>query len=138
MKDAKLYALSNISLRWMVREILKTRCHILFDETSLKELNISKEIIKQAPDLELSETSVPIPQVTPTPTPPETPDMPDVDLGSAGPETVMPELPDADALDAVQGIGDLLKRNVFWWIIEIIPTNHVWQNEHDEWVGRWR
>ena len=136
MKDAKQHALSNTSLRWMVREILKTRCHILFDETSLKELDISMKIIKQAPDMELSETSDLILQVTPTS--PETPDMPDAALEPAGPGAVMTESPNADALDAVQGIGDLLKTNVFWWVIEIMPTNYMWQNEHDEWVGGWR
>jgi hypothetical protein len=124
----------------MVREIMKTRCHILFDEAALKEWSISAELFKQAPDPELltretSDFTLYIPQVTPTP--PKTPDM-SIALGSAGPEAGMPESLDADALNAVQSIGDQLKRNVFWWVIEIIPTNYMWQNEQDEWVRRWR
>ena len=136
MEDTKGHALSNISLRWMVREMLKTKCHILFDETSLKELNISMEIIKQAPNFEPSETSDLSLQVMPTP--PQTPDIPDVALGSVGLEVVVTESPDADALDAVQGIGNRLKRNVFWWAIEIFPTSYMRQNEHGEWVGGWK
>lgn len=140
-EDVEQHALSNIPLRWMVREILKTRCHILFDETALNEWSISAEIIQQAPDSdselmrETSDSALYIPKVTATP--PETPDMPNVALRSAGPEAVMPESLNADALDAVQGIGDQLKGSVFWWVIEIIPTNYMWQNEQDEWVRRW-
>jgi uncharacterized protein (DUF2235 family) len=138
VEDTEQHALSNIPLQWMVREIMKTRCHILFDETALKEWSISAELFKQAPDPELtretSDFTLYIPQVTPTP--PKTPDM-SIALGSAGPEAGMPESLDADALNAVQSIGDQLKRNVFWWVIEIIPTNYMWQNEQDEWVRRW-
>jgi hypothetical protein len=139
VKDTEQHALSNISLRWMVREILKTKCHILFDETALKEWSIPVEKIKQAPDSghlrEISDsTTLHTPQVTLTPLKP--PDMPDLGKESAG--TATPESLDADALDAVQDIGDQLKKNAFWWIIEIIPTNYMWQNEQDEWVGGWR
>ncbi|KAN0127605.1 Uncharacterized alpha/beta hydrolase domain (DUF2235) domain containing protein [Lactarius tabidus] len=138
VKDTEQHALSNISLRWMVREILKTKCHILFDETALKEWSIPVEKIKQAPDSghlrEISDsTTLHTPQVTLTPLKP--PDMPDLGKESAG--TATPESLDADALDAVQDIGDQLKKNAFWWIIEIIPTNYMWQNEQDEWVGGW-
>jgi hypothetical protein len=132
VKDTEQHALSNISLRWMVREILKTGSHILFDETALNEWSTSMEMIKQAPDSgHWRESTLHTPQVTPTPL--KTPDMPGLGKGSEGTAT-----PDADALDAVQGIGDQLKKNAFWWIIEIIPTNYMWQNERDEWVGGWR
>ncbi|KAN0124133.1 Uncharacterized alpha/beta hydrolase domain (DUF2235) domain containing protein [Lactarius tabidus] len=130
VKDTEQHALSNISLRWMVREILKTGSHILFDETALNEWSTSMEMIKQAPGSELMRETLHTLQVTPTPL--KTSDMPDLGKGSEGTAT-----PDADALDAVQGIGDQLKKNAFWWIIEIIPTNYMWQNAQDEWVGGW-
>lgn len=136
MKDTKLHSLSNIPLRWMVREILKTRSHIFFDETALNEWGISMEMIKQAPHSDLMHRFH-NPQVAPTP--PETTDMPSLGQGWAGTEVTptSPESLDADALDAVQGAGDQLKSNVFWWLIEIIPTNYMWQNRQDEWVGGW-
>jgi len=35
-----LHSLSNISLRWMLREIVKTQCGILFDNSALKRMGI--------------------------------------------------------------------------------------------------
>jgi len=135
VKDTEQHSLSNIPLQWMVLEVLKTRCPILFDTTALKEWSILAELSKPAPDSALTretpDSTLYTSQVTPTS--PETYDMPKAALGSA----VMPESLNADALDAVQDIGDPLKRSVFWWVIEIIPTNYMWQNEHDEWVGGW-
>ncbi|KAH9080201.1 hypothetical protein EDB83DRAFT_2503382 [Lactarius deliciosus] len=112
VKDTKEHALSNIPLRWMVREILKTNCHILFDEAALEQWGVPVAMIKQ--------------QAVPERTR-ETSD-----------STLYVEPSRFDAEDAVEKMGDQLKKNRFWWMLEIIPTYFVWQNEKDEWVGRWR
>src|SRR6266702_524354 len=157
VKDTEQNSLSNISLRWMVREILKTRCHILFDEAALKQWGIPVATIKRAvrertPDstlyMEPSSRSAQVTLATP-----ETPDNHAVTLrtASTGTDVGIPNGDDLkraatppsveeslDALDAVEEIGDQLKTSMFWWILEIIPTYNVWQNEQDEWVGGWR
>jgi hypothetical protein len=43
-----------------------------------------------------------------------------------------------DAMDVAQKIGNALRKNVFWWILELVPTYHEWQDEDDEWVGKWK
>ncbi|GLB38659.1 putative uncharacterized alpha/beta hydrolase domain (DUF2235) [Lyophyllum shimeji] len=52
--DEELHSLGNISLRWMVREIQKARCGVLFEEAALERASI--------PPLVLADTSV---EVTP-------------------------------------------------------------------------
>jgi hypothetical protein len=46
-RDTEEYALSNIPLRWTMREIVKARCHIHFDKTALELWNIPCETIVQ-------------------------------------------------------------------------------------------
>ncbi|KAI9443509.1 hypothetical protein H4582DRAFT_2197723 [Lactarius indigo] len=140
-KDTKPHALSNISLRWMVREILKTRSHILFDKAALKQWGIPSAMIKQAAQARALDCDQ------------QTPDISAISLGTGAPGTdvSIPEggdlsraatpLPSAeeslDTLDAAEKISDQLKKSVLWWVLEILPTYCVWQNEKDEWVGEW-
>ena len=155
-KDTEPHALSNISLRWMVREILKTTCHILFDEAALKQWGIPVELIKQVAPERTPETTLYMEPfygpVQETPTTPETPDnyavaprtgtgmgvsIPngdDLKRAATPPPSIEESL---DAAGAIQGVGDQLKRDMFWWILEIMPTHYEWQNEKDEWVGGW-
>jgi len=132
-KDTEQHSLSNISLRWMVQEILNTSSHILFDETELKRCGVPGLAAVVAHTRETSDSTMCMPQETPVPA--DIPDIPDVSLRKAGMESATPE--PADALDAVQGVGDQLRRNLFWWALEFAPTNYVWQNEQGEWVGGW-
>lgn len=154
-KDTEENALSNIPLRWMLREILRARCHIRFDESALELWNIPSATIEQVPmtrepsdsTLRGDETDLALGQ-----------EMPDKDLPLSGEEanaststsvsiirhSVLPPSPhvpvdihDAlDVVDAVQEMGSAFKKNPFWWILEVIPTYHEWQNEEDEWVGK--
>lgn len=40
MPDTEIHALSNISLRWMVREVMKSQCGIQFDDEALSRASI--------------------------------------------------------------------------------------------------
>lgn len=42
--DAEENELGNISLRWMVKEVMKTQCGILFDEAALKRSRIPRHV----------------------------------------------------------------------------------------------
>ncbi|KAH8989053.1 hypothetical protein EDB92DRAFT_1947605 [Lactarius akahatsu] len=152
VKDTEEHALSNIPLRWMVREILKTNCHIHFDEAALNQWGIPVAMIKeQAVPERTRETSDSTLYMEPssrhdqkTSAPTETPGdyatgtdvlgIPDGGDTKRAPPSVEESL---DAEDAVEKMGDQLKKNRFWWVLEIIPTYYVWQNEKDAWVGRW-
>jgi hypothetical protein len=147
--------LSNIPLRWMMREILKAQCHIRFDETALELWNIpSATIIEQVPmTREPSDSTLRGDETELAPGQ----EMPDKSLSLSREEanastsgstirhtSALPPSPhvpadihDAlDVVDAVQEMGSAFRTNPFWWIIEAVPTYHEWQNEKDEWVGK--
>lgn len=44
--DSQIHALSNISLRWMVREVMKAQCGIQFDEQALARASIPNFLMK--------------------------------------------------------------------------------------------
>ena len=153
-KDTQANALSNIPLRWMMREIVKARCDVLFDETALELWNIPTATIDQVTrtrepsfaTLHGHESELTLGQ-----------DMLDKRRLSAGEEIAsmststnrsngaQPEPPSTpvnihaalDVVDAVQDMGNALSRNPFWWILEFVPTYREWQNDRDEWVGKW-
>jgi hypothetical protein len=145
-KDTDESALSNIPLRWMMCEILKARCHVYFDETALELWNIPSTTVSQVPITRvLSDSTL-------------RGDESDIALGKAGEEAnaamgesasivLHPSAPSPDphvgihdtldAVDAVQKMGNAFKKNPIWWILELVPTYHEWQNEEGEWVGKY-
>jgi hypothetical protein len=140
----------------MVSEIMKAQCHIRFDEHALGMWNIPITLIKP--------TSVPMTREVTDSTlrddesefglGKDTPDKYHISSAreaNATTSTVTSEYNGADALspftptekpmdamDAVQKMGNALKKDLFWWFLEVVPTYHEWQNERDEWVGKWR
>ena len=154
-KDTEVNALSNIPLRWMMREIVKARCDILFDETALELWNIPTATIDQvtrtrkpslvtlrddeservlgqeildkrrvlsAEEAIASTSASRIRSNGAQPEPPPTP----INIHAA-----------LDVVDAVQEMGNAFRRNPFWWMLEFVPTYREWQNDQDEWVGKW-
>ena len=156
-KDTEANALSNIPLRWMMREIVKVkaRCDILFDETALElwniptatidqvtrtrepsfatlrgdesELTLAQEILDKDRTLSAGEAiaSTSVGTIRSNGAQPEPPSTP-VNIHAA-----------LDVVDAVQEIGNAFRRNPFWWMLEFVPTYREWQNDQDEWVGKW-
>ena len=104
MPDTAQHDLANISLRWMIKELECSGCGLLFNE-DFAQRNVSTTIGSPQP-LSL-EQGVPL-----------TGD--DVDV--------------FNSLDALQPITDELFKYSLWWILEIIPTSHSFQNEQGNWV----
>ncbi|KAI0250935.1 hypothetical protein BJV78DRAFT_1275572 [Lactifluus subvellereus] len=157
-KDTESYALSNIPLRWMVREIANAECHIRFDEAALEAWNIpiTTTMIERMPiEREVSDSTLLGDEQSPGKATsdkyhvaPEREENATTSTGASASTTWGKSVPapspspqaepSLDAKDAAQKMGDALRDNLFWWIVEIVPTYHEWQNEHDEWVGKWR
>lgn len=133
----------------MVSEIVKAQCHIRFDETALGQWNIPITAIERAPipvAREASDSTL------------RDEDMPDKHhsslardangstsrsppghKGAAEVPSAFPPIEESlNEMDAVQKMGNALRKNVLWWVLELVPTYHEWQNEHDEWIGRMR
>ncbi|KAH9977574.1 hypothetical protein BJV74DRAFT_149377 [Russula compacta] len=156
-KDTEEYALSNIPLRWMLREIVKAQCGVHFDETALELWHIPITTIiepvtvtREASDSTIYKdesegqeetldnyraSSVAAREVnasTSTST-----------IGSIRRRKVTRTPSQSsyiaeslDVMDAVQKMGNALVQNIFWWTLEVIPTYHEWQNDQGQWVGK--
>jgi len=110
-------SLANIPLRWMVQEIVRADCAILFDYGAFEQWGIPIDIGKEndpPTSLAVNEAS------------------------GSDPETGGPVTENqADALDVVQPMHDQLKKMPLWWILEIMFTSYTYQNVQDKWVTSW-
>lgn len=141
----------------MVNEIVKAQCHIRFDECALDLWNVIPiTAIKRIPipmTREASDSTLRDEEAEPG-LGKDTPDKYHASVageanastsngtpGHNGAGALFPSPPvdeSLDAMDALQKMGNALKKNVFWWVLELVPTYHEWQTEEDEWVGKWK
>jgi hypothetical protein len=112
-------SLSNIPLRWMVQEIVRANCGILFDYDAFEQWGIPIAIGKDIHP----PTSLAADQASGSGN--------DIDNGAAVAEY------QADAVDVVQPMHDQLKKQLLWWILEMMFTSYTYQNQQDNWVTRW-
>jgi len=144
-----MHALSNIPLRWMVREIVTTTPDVHFDPTALKRWNIPlSEIRPLGVVREASEATVvedPALQhvnseecdcafrkentSTHTHTPTCGGKFSSVLQSMAIDEAL-------DARDVMKKKRDEIKKQKLWWILEIWPTYRKWQGENGQWFGQ--
>ncbi|KAI0365700.1 hypothetical protein BV20DRAFT_953672 [Pilatotrama ljubarskyi] len=101
--DDVVVSLSDITLRWMVREVVLAQCGIAFDEAALVRANIPESIFRG--------TGFPLPAQT----------------------TISGSDPLDTSADALQPIHDALKTSPMWWLVEIVPTWWQWQKPDGTW-----
>ncbi|KAI0293299.1 hypothetical protein B0F90DRAFT_1643195 [Multifurca ochricompacta] len=119
--NAERYALSNIPLRWMIREIISADCGINFDEEAFPRWNLPiPETLGQ--------------QLDHNPNPSANDHGAKTDSKN-GTESSRDELQDAP--DVIQPISDALITSPIWWLLEIIPTPFTYLNSQNEWVTYW-
>ena len=144
-KDSEPHALSNVSLRWMVREAVKAQCGIAFDETMTARWNIPKE------DLELSSMARRPSGATVRGGPTSQRHVNSGEEHHSAHGVVTSRVSDAsafqqvfDTADALQDKVDELSLNLknlkglAWWVLEISPTVYEWQDEDGRWWKRIR
>ena len=119
VEDSAKLSLSNITLRWMVRQIMLAQCGITFDNDALRRHNIPPSVV----------TAIEFPV-----TPPEFEKRPQTSSSSDSDA----ERPDAlDQQNAVQPLHDELIRRAFWWILEVLPMSYNWQEKNGKWHTSW-
>ncbi|KAI0670872.1 hypothetical protein C8Q78DRAFT_974023 [Trametes maxima] len=154
LDDVKI-SLSDITLRWMVREVVLAQCGITFDQAALVRANIPESIFRGV--------GFPLPtQTTFTSTPQHAclvlPD--DAEVRRSSVTAVQPGVQNADgsdplpktqqnpsgsdsgsggdtlgcAADALAPINDQMKKLPVWWLLEIVPTWWPWQNKSGKWT----
>ena len=108
MLDEEKHALANISLRWMIEEVVRARCQISFDDGALERLGVPLTV-KQEEYL-----------AAPT------------NQNGAGGNS-----DEHHVQDAMQNISDELKKAPFWWILEVLPTSYTRRNKDGECITSW-
>ena len=141
MPDTEKLALADITLRWMVKQIVRAQCGIIFDRDALHAANIPGSLFA-SPGF----------PVTP---PPREKRWPSKQAGSStghGNSTstdARPSTSDEDCeqlerplgLDkqhAVQPLHDELKRSPLWWLLEVLPMTYNWQEPNGRWHTSWK
>ncbi|TFK52162.1 hypothetical protein OE88DRAFT_1711915 [Heliocybe sulcata] len=139
VSNATKQSLADITLRWMVREVMMAQCGVQFDNEALRRLDIPEfamaipaaasqpRVTKQA-TLGLDhkkEVTLSVPGTTATP--------PNPADGEGAGQTKL------DLIDAVQSEHDELgwKGKWAWWLLEIIPTSYAWQDKDGVWHKNW-
>ena len=109
------HALSNISLRWMIEQIMDSDCPIVFDFYAFDKWHIPRTIGQNNYSLAFQ---------------------PNRQGASASEDEPAPAGDNAteDKQDAVQKITDELRRTPLWWILENLPT---YQSRKGKWVTTW-
>ncbi|KAI0333677.1 hypothetical protein GY45DRAFT_1244065 [Cubamyces sp. BRFM 1775] len=152
--DDVTVSLSDITLRWMVREVVLAQCGIAFDDAALLRANIPESIFRGTgfvlpSQAEISRNqrhhgftihddvaaSSSVTATTDTQDPPSTADpAPKTSPGSSGGSSTDPL--DASA-DALTPIHDQLQITKSWWLLEIIPTSCTYQDAAGNWKTKW-
>jgi len=150
--DSTVHSLSDITLRWMVRQIVISQVGISFDSDALARAKIPNSVF----------TGVGFPVTPPTSAfkrgekapagtqmmlklkPSESPENP---FSSPKTDNLTLEVPgDGDAgdsssqnsaalteIDAIQPIHDELQLNWAWWILEVLPLTYSYQDGKGKW-----
>jgi hypothetical protein len=119
VSNATRHSLGDISLRWMVREVAAAQCGIKFDDSALQRQNIPHSIFPAASGLFAKQREA---------------------FGRWSGETersgvsIISEL---DEEDLQTPIHDQLAIDKRWWFLELIPTNHSWQDGRGVWHNKW-
>jgi hypothetical protein len=127
--NKKENSLSNISLRWMIQELVRADCGVLFDLEAFDRWHIPKNIA-QTPSPSRSTSLSPIGGVGGR-----------VETNGQGSQDSLRSHDSSllDAEDVEQRINDQLKDARVWWLLEIIPTRYPFMTRKGgKWVKRLR
>ena len=143
VEDAVRYSLADISLRWMVKQVIISQCGIRFDAMALRraDIDISNIIIDghAQPIVEKFWRREPESESEVSPTSPASPgengsgeDMIQKGKGKGVEAQAWPQ-----EQDVLTDIHDELKIQPMWWLLEIIPMKFVWQDPDGTWKSKW-
>jgi len=147
VKDTVRYSLADISLRWMVKQVILSQCGIKFDAAALRRHDIDiSTIVLLAPKRPADENDVAAGAGDPlhsshthTHAAPDSP-------GADGSTELMVQSGRDGNVDAqnwpreqdvLADLHDQLKIAPIWWILEFVPMKFTWQNPDGTWKYQW-
>lgn len=126
--DVKI-SLAQITLRWMIEQIIASDCGILFEDEELRNLGITMPVkavengtMVDTPVIKERDAVISLQKRN-------------VDSGSTTKPT---SSSDPEFEDAIAHLFDDLQITKAWWLLEIIPLPWSWQDEDGKWHVKWR
>lgn len=141
-------SLAQITLRWMLEQVILSQCGIIFDEEALERVGmpLSSFPTPQAPSAAKDpscESHLISDKAGPSAAPEDVVSLPveELDAPSPLPSTdppTIPSQPNPDTCDALSPLFDELQLQKSWWLLEIMLLPFSWQDAHGKWHTRWR
>ncbi|THH01914.1 hypothetical protein EW026_g871 [Hermanssonia centrifuga] len=142
--NSTTHCLSDISLRWMVREVVMSQCGIQFNSDALILAGITDSVFSgigfalASPGDGDRKCKPPTPLHVHT----TTPNAKELEAQAEAranehEEDIASESIDSDEVDAIQPIHDELQLNKWWWLLEILPTCYSWQDGKGKIHRKW-
>jgi len=144
VEDTVRYSLADISLRWMLKQVILSQCGIKFDATALRRADIDVSTI-----IPLGPTQPTVEQVWRKKSGVEAGVSSPTSPGSSGEDGSMEytirkgEEKDVEAQawpreqDGLTDIHDQLKSQPMWWPLELMPMKFIWQEANGRWKSKW-
>jgi hypothetical protein len=118
--------LSNIAFRWMLHEIVKAKCGIIFDDKGLDYLKVPYDCVPRG-----GLSSIPMKSSKSRDATAVGEEEPPKEKGVEG--SIM-SWKQADGLDATAALHDMLKCNPLWWFLQV----PCWTGKRIDWTGQRR
>jgi hypothetical protein len=142
VEDSVRYSLADISLRWMVKQVVLSQCGIKFDDEALKLAHIDLPTVMLAtPTKPDAEAELEIEAGPALPTPLTSPNLPGE--GGSGEHMISKgkdkggEEQSWSQQDVRADIHDQLKAQPMWWLLEALPIKSTWQDADGTWKSEW-
>lgn len=108
-------SLAQITLHWMIEQVMESKCGIMFDSDALERIGFKTSPSPQTLDATGATDSA-------------------VQESLNGVD--QPTFPERS--DAIAPLFDELKINKLWWILELLPFTYAWQDDKGLWHSKWR
>ncbi|KAG9018129.1 hypothetical protein FRB90_012150 [Tulasnella sp. 427] len=154
VKNEEANRLANISLCWMLNEIVKAKANIFFKDNAFSDVAAFQILLNTGPVLlpspsfpngvasaseprrqEMSEATVvdsPVQERTA-----ELSHNKELSTGTIGNSTIASVQETAMVQDSTSALHDALAKLSIWWILELLPQRHAWQDTHGHWKKGW-
>ena len=139
VEDTVRYSLGNVSLRWMVKQVILSKCGVRFDAAALRRAGIDISTVVLAgptqPTVEqLWRRESDVEGVTVSSPSGEGGSEEDMIRRGRGEDVESQTL--FQEQDALADIHDQLKAQPLWWILELMPMKFTWQETDGTWKSR--
>lgn len=142
VSNTTVHCLSDIPLRWMVRQVVQAQVGIQFDRDAVLRANLPESVF----------TGVGFPAAPLVVTTPnldgeillfsaeskENGGIHAAERERRSEESEASTSSTNTMIDAVQPLDDELKKDLWWWLLEIIPTSYTYQDGNGNWHTKWR